>query len=221
MKKAFELSYEDFLEKSEKKTRNQEMKAHFKRLEKITDKWGVIRQVYMENIGDIMSHFESGAWSTINAHLLDWQIHLSPIEFRAWVYIHSLPIPLYPQFPVFNWFIDFASPYHKIGFECDGKDYHDPVKDKKRDEFLALWGWKIFRVTGKECTSDIDDELNNCYEHEEREQLLEKWYLNSYQGVLTAIAMKYFKGPNSEMKKDSWSIVHQTLDKHRYADFEL
>jgi len=63
-------------------------------------------------------------------------------------------IVLYPQFPIFNSFIDFANPYLKIGLELDGKDYHNLDKDYETDKKLSRFGWKIFRVTGKEANTD-------------------------------------------------------------------
>lgn len=212
-------NYDDFILSLEKIHRNQEIKQHFLGLDKITDKWGVIRQVYMENIGEIMKHYEEGGWITKYPHLLDWEVHLSPIEFRVWGFIHAMPLPLYPQFPVFNWFIDFANPYYKIGVECDGKDYHDSEKDRKRDEFLAKWGWKIFRITGKECNTDFEDELNDALYTDEYDEIKTRWWLESHEGLLSAIKQLYF---TKDVDRDKVDVIcYQTLNSHKLADFEL
>jgi len=39
---------------------------------------------------------------------------MSPIEFNVWSDIRSNGLMFYPQFPVLNYFIDFADPIRKI-----------------------------------------------------------------------------------------------------------
>src|SRR5688572_20602457 len=127
------------------------LKEDFQLLDKITDKWGFFRQIYMEMIPVIMERAAVNVKWAINPYPVDWGSILSKIEFDAWTSIRGHYIALYPQFPVFNYFIDFANPYLRVGVEMDGKDYHDPDKDRIRDEMLWKYGWKIFRIPGREC----------------------------------------------------------------------
>ncbi|MGB3777043.1 MAG: DUF559 domain-containing protein, partial [Tunicatimonas sp.] len=131
---------------------SQKLKLDFCDLEKITDKWGFIRQAYVEKMPDIMKVSKDDVRRGISPYFIDWVPVFTPIEQEAWNSIRSTGgIAMYPQFPLFNYFIDFANPYLRIGLEMDGKDFHDQNKDKLRDQKLADYGWKIFRVSGKEC----------------------------------------------------------------------
>lgn len=49
------------------------------------------------------------------------------------------------EYPVFGYCLDIAVPEKKLCFEYDGSYWHDPVKDKKRDEILEKFGWKTTR----------------------------------------------------------------------------
>ncbi len=139
------LNYKDYIEHSY----TRKLKLDYRELEKITDKWGYIRQVYMEKMPYIMEMAKFDISNMIDPYLMDWLPIFTPIEVIAWNKIRSLGrIALYPQFPLFNYFIDFANPYLRIGLELDGKDFHDDVKDKLRDQKLSEFGWKIYRVKG-------------------------------------------------------------------------
>lgn len=78
---------------------------------------------------------------------VDWITAFSPIEDNVWAAIRYLGLPLYPQFPVGQYFIDFADPYRKIGIEVDSKQWHkDKVKDWKRQGEIEKEGWRIYRI---------------------------------------------------------------------------
>jgi hypothetical protein len=91
--------------------------------------------------------------------IADWVTLFSPIEYDAWCEIRGYGAPLWPQLPVGKFFVDFGNPVAKIALECDGKEFHDPIKDRERDATLATMGWRVFRVTGAECyqTRVMDD----------------------------------------------------------------
>lgn len=156
--------------------------------------------------------------------IYDWCSNFSPIETDAWNSIRGLGIPLYPEFPVLNYFIDFANPYLKIGVEVDGKDWHDLDKDKKRDLELVKIGWKIFRLTGSECVKipreycliedDLDYELDV---HNEMEDL----FMNTSEGFFTALKKYYFteKYEGDEIRFEH--LIISSLDKHRIVKFDL
>jgi very-short-patch-repair endonuclease len=84
-------------------------------------------------------------------YLCDWSKIFTPIEDNIWLHIRYTGIPMFPQYPVLNYLIDFADPYYKIGIEADGKEFHlDKEKDKRRDERLMEIGWRIIRIKGKD-----------------------------------------------------------------------
>lgn len=189
--------------------------------EKITDKWGVLRYVYQQKYGEIIEASSRNVRAWADPYFANWMKDSSPIEFRAWGDIRSRGTPLYPQFPLFNYFIDFANPYLKVGVELDGKDWHDPVKDKARDEFLTSVGWHIYRITGAEANRTVDiPQYPEDYDYDEERLLAiyEDYFMNTCEGITRAIDIIYFKGYNP---LNSLDVCYRSLDKHRLADFEI
>lgn len=197
------------------------LKHEFYDLEKITDKWGYFRQLYMEMIPYILERSRTNVAAFINPYSVDWGSFLSPIEFHAWVSIRSHYVALYPQFPLFNYFIDFANPYLRIGVEMDGKNFHDPEKDAVRDAMLSRYDWKIFRIPGRECYTPFvsyDTIAEMECEEDERLSSLRNWILNSSDGLIYAIKKVYFQ-KSEEHELYPWFI--ETLEKHKGADFDI
>lgn len=123
------------------------------------DKWrerfALIREAYallMPRIKDKARYAK-----TISPYFIDWD--WSPIEFNAWCIIREKALPFYPQFPVSGFFLDFADPYRKICIELDGKAFHDPEKDARRDAVLRAEGWEIFRISGAMANTYMADVL--------------------------------------------------------------
>lgn len=85
-----------------------------------------------------------------DTHFYDFYSMMSPIERLVWLDIKYLGLPMYPQFPVLNYVLDFADPVKKIGIEADGKQFHDIKKDWLRDKELETHGWKIYRFKGSQ-----------------------------------------------------------------------
>lgn len=197
----------------------------FNDLEEITDKWGFFRQIYMESLPYIMERAKVDIVTPINPYPVDWVRHLSPIEFSAWCSIRSHYMALYPQFPVFNSFIDFANPYLRIGVEMDGKEFHDPIKDKTRDEKMWKYGWRIFRIPGKECyvkfkhRDEIEEDFNeNHQDQEQRFSELEQWMTETSDGFFFSLKMVYFK---KAVDHELYDTAIYALHHHRGADFPL
>lgn len=140
-------------------------------------------------------------------YFIDWIKLFTPIEYDAWQTIRYLGIPMWPQYPINNVFVDFADPVKKLVIECDGKAYHDKEKDAVRDDLLAEYGWCVFRVTGKECNKPAISEYPD-----ERE--FNEWIHNSSDGVISAIAYYFYK-KRMPIKTDYLeSSVYQTLCDH-------
>lgn len=103
-------------------------------------KWSAIRAIH--NIaGDEAKNF----------HVVDWRKIFTPIEDFVWEEIRYNGLPFFPQFPVGNYFADFADPVKKIVIECDGRDYHNKANDCVRDASMCALGWVVFRIPGHVC----------------------------------------------------------------------
>lgn len=112
-----------------------------------------IRESYEQNMDWIIKEYPKRDPYAI----FNWCAHFTPIEYNVWHDIRCLCLPMYPEFPVENYFIDFADPVKKIGVEVDGKDWHkNIIKDRKRQNELENLGWKIFRIPGVLTFSDRD-----------------------------------------------------------------
>jgi hypothetical protein len=145
----------------------------------------------------------------------------------AWHSIRTHSVVLYPQFPAFQRFIDFANPYLRIGLEIDGKQ-HKQEEDRQRDEYLAGIGWRIFRVPAAQVFAEIPD-ISKISEQgldgARRVEAITKWMLESDVGVVHAIERIFFcrdpkriTHPEDGLIRD---LSYETLEKHRLAKFPL
>lgn len=105
-----------------------------------------IRKVYEAVLPELM---EAERWT--DPYWVDWLQIMTPIEVSMWSLIRSQHTPYYPQFPVGRYFVDFGNPQHRIAIECDGKKWHDPERDARRDAELGELGWRVFRFSGRAC----------------------------------------------------------------------
>ena len=143
----------------------------------------------------------------------------TPIEKVAFeVFYYDKRLPVFPQYPVLNYMVDFAIPKLKIAIELDGVQYHDIAKDTIRDEKLKKEGWKTFRVMGCECYTifTMDDLLD--YEQELPQHALIDFFINTVEGFATAIKMFYFNRPDDG---NLFDLAIMSLKHHRIIEFEL
>jgi len=119
-------------------------------------RWAAIRKIYKLQEGQGYSPY-----------FVDWGLIFTPIESDAWHYIRLYGLPMYPQFPVGRYFVDFGDPDRRIAIECDGAAFHDADKDKKRDAELLEMGWRVFRFPGWSLRKGEDDEgsARNRFRH--------------------------------------------------------
>lgn len=146
-----------------------------------------IRRIYADMLPRWMAEYQATGEMRHDPYFFNW--HFTPIERMVWSDIRSLGLPFYPQIPVLNHFIDFGCPFLKIGIECDGKAWHDSETDKARDARLAAQGWMIFRIEGHECVRTVDA-FPEGDEPDARD--LERFYMATSEGVLSAIKRRYF-----------------------------
>lgn len=172
--------------------------------------WNMIRDVYFENHKDIMKYGQRGQYG-LDPYFIDWNAIFTPIEDITWGDIRTSGLVMYPQYPVGNVFIDFANPSMKVGIEVDGKDFHNKKDDYIRDEKLASKGWKIFRITGKECHNKAEYPFDMQPDKERFKACLYDWVMNSSEGVIYSVCNVFDNGFSSSRKR---SMCEKSLEAH-------
>lgn len=123
-------------------------------------KWLKIKEHYAL-FGPIILAGVSHEWE-IDPYAWDYAgsgINMTPIERNLWADARNVGAILYPQWPTCGYFLDFANPVAMVGIECDGAAYHtDKERDAKRQRHLEDNGWTIYRISGRDCNTDFDDE---------------------------------------------------------------
>jgi len=93
----------------------------------------------------------------IDPYFYNWDTIFSHTERLVWSDIRSIGIPFYPQYPVLNYFIDFADPIKKIAIEVDGKFHQNQVEsDEKRQRDIEELGYKFIRIEGRYCYDGLE-----------------------------------------------------------------
>lgn len=115
-------------------------------------------KVIRRNYEAFARHVESGQESWLDHSSVyeigDWGALMTPIESAIWQDIRQMGLPLWPQLPVGRVFVDFGNPVKRVAVECDGAAWHDAAKDAKRDAYLGEMGWRVYRITGRDCRTD-------------------------------------------------------------------
>lgn len=184
-------------------------------------RWKVLRDVYAFHTPEILSTRSLGVRRGTDPYFLDWDF--TPIEALAWQDIRGRGLPLVPQYPVSRYFLDFADPYFKIGVELDGAQWHDPVKDERRDDHLWSLGWRIFRIPGRESFAapfnPLTDGRADDIDADEYRADVERWAMRWSEGVFWALDRCYYtEAPiHDGLNAAAWA----SLDAHRLVDFPL
>lgn len=146
-------------------------KPDFHRLYKEARTWksklSVIQAAYKSYLPSILSAAKIGR--SLDPNIVEWEF--THIEYSAWCEIRALGLPFYPQFPVLNYFADFADPLRKIVIELDGKKFHDKQKDDARDKRMRDGGWKIHRITSSTAECYLDSVFSVDEAHEIKEAI--------------------------------------------------
>lgn len=154
-----------------------------------------IREVYKEHV----SALERGIRLSPYGLGITWEF--SYIEDIVWGDIRYLGLPLYPQFPVLNYFIDFGDPKRKIGIEVDSRQWHkDKEKDKIRQRRIENTGWRIYRIKSRCVYKQKRDFLiEESSENEDERIVDERFYKECSEGILRKIYEPY------------WEEIHQMI----------
>lgn len=156
-------------------------------------KWNAIREIYA--LIDINEY---------TAYPVDWTRLFTPIEDMAWGELRCLGLPFFPQYPVLQFFADFADPIQKIVIECDGKRFHNKDRDAERDRMMIDAGWKVFRVSGSDCNRILESPFEKSHEFHaygeelKAEELVRHWAKSTIDGLVWALAAVYYGSCNDE-----------------------
>lgn len=116
-----------------------------------------IREYYRRNTQAIYEAGKSDWGIDVYAWDHEADITLTPIEQALWSDIRAVGVVMYPQYPVCQFFVDFANPVARVAIECDGAAYHaDHVKDAKRQAVIEANGWTVYRISGSDCMKNTD-----------------------------------------------------------------
>ena len=143
------------------------------------------------------SNIHPKSWISPYCNDVDWLKLFTPIENYTWQVLRDFgQIPMYPQYPVDKYFLDFGNPFLQIGIECDGADFHeDKEKDRRRDTELRKLGWQLYRISGAECNRPVEEYYYNLHKHNPAVQasILGEYYHETLEGLVKALAIKYCK----------------------------
>lgn len=124
----------------------------------------------------------------VNPYIVPWDSVLNENERNLFGCFRCSGLPMYPQYPVGKYWVDFGNPYYKVAIEADGKAFHDIEKDKVRDLELKKLGWKVYHISGSLSFSQRSVDTSSLNEYDE--DYYEKWteYLTlTLEGVLNCI----------------------------------
>lgn len=166
--------------------------------------------------------------SEVDPYSLGLHDMMTPIEWDLWKDIRQTNrCKFVPQYPVGRFTLDFADIKNKLAIEADGKAYHEPTRDKARDqELFDQHGWRVFRVTGAETrrvlpspAEFIADRVERNGElpgYDEIDDAARAFYMTTSAGVVRSIRDVLIDGFGSD---DCWQI--RTLTVHRLASFPV
>lgn len=141
-----------------------------------------------------------------------WPFDFSPVESIFWNDIRCRWIKLYPEYPVLNYFIDFADPINKIWIEIDWEEWHrDKIKDKKRQDEIEKEWWEIHRFSW----SDIyrmskEPDYDSCFDDEEYMKLYKRFEIENkeYIDIISRIKEKQKQRENTKPEL-FWDIFNR------------
>lgn len=149
----------------------------------------------MNRFDEIREAHKRNQW-TDDPYFMDWKF--THIEDAAWQDIRRFHLPMLPQVPVLKYFIDFGDPKKKIGIECDGKQWHDAEKDRKRDLELKDVGWKIYRIPGHVCRRVLTDPWELDRDDPDLDKKIHAWFTTTSTGIVYSIANAHYRNGRSD-----------------------
>ena len=81
---------------------------------------------------------------------------MTPIEEILYRALRDRDLTPRPQFGIGPYRADLAFPEHRLVVECDGRAWHDAIRDHRRDAHMLQLGWHVLRFSGSEISRDSD-----------------------------------------------------------------
>ncbi len=127
-----------------------------------TDFKYVIQQLLLEQLDKIIGQVCINYSSPEFLSQTQTEYLYTPIEQLLNDELLRLNINYAPQVKLGRFQVDFLVEIgqSKIIVECDGRDYHNPFKNKERDKELKKHGYKILHLTGSEIYNDLEKCIN-------------------------------------------------------------
>jgi very-short-patch-repair endonuclease len=103
------------------------------------------------------------SWKTNRSRIL--RSNATSAEDKLWVHLRDRRLGGFKfvrQFPIEDYFVDFACRNERLIIELDGGTHSTPIEvtnDIKRDQALAKLGYKIVRVHNSDVYENIDGVL--------------------------------------------------------------
>lgn len=129
-----------------------------------------IREAYQR----CKTRIEASPRPTVHPYeIFPWQF--SKAEDCFWHEVRCSWLPLYPEYPILNYFVDFANPNLKLAVEIDGKEWHqgNEAKDAERQRRIEAEGWKVERLAASSCMGEHSEYIK-------RETGREDWELDDW-----------------------------------------
>ena len=79
---------------------------------------------------------------------------LTPIEALLYEAMRARDLAPMAQYGIGKYRADFAFTDVRLVVECDGRPWHDPARDRRRDAALRRKGWEPIHFTGSEISRD-------------------------------------------------------------------
>lgn len=98
------------------------------------------------------------SWVSSKDKIILRGLHRTDIEQIMFDALTKEDIEFVEQFPIrgkYGYIADFLLPESNIIIECDGEQWHEKLRDNKRDAILRKAGYKILRFTGTEIRTNI------------------------------------------------------------------
>jgi very-short-patch-repair endonuclease len=102
----------------------------------------VLQAAYRHYLPSILETAKSG--HLLDPNIITWEF--SPIEDATWHQIKTLGLPFYPQFPILEYFADFADPFRKIAIEVNRRELHSTRSHNIRKKLMRQAGWEVYRI---------------------------------------------------------------------------
>ncbi len=117
----------------------------------------IIRLLCIEQIDSLLSQVNFTFNTPSDIFSSPENVLYTPIELTLKEQFEKEKISFNPQARVGKFHVDFIAEIDgkQLIVECDGKDYHNPHRDRERDKEIEALGMEVLRLTGSEIHYDV------------------------------------------------------------------